>query len=121
VCGRIYEDLIFLNDTVKRTGSNEYYIAKLNSLITPVNYIKNNNNSFHVFPNPGYGVFSIDINDNHGPIRATIFSTTGQLIEKISLNSKNKRIDISKEPDGIYFIQLEIREQIYIQKVIKSH
>jgi uncharacterized protein YjdB len=85
------------------------------------NYIKN---GISIHPNPSTGIFTIDFKSSEKLLNVLITDITGKTI----LNSKfqnstlegaiNSKIDLSKQPKGIYFINIQTEKGNYIEKLI---
>ncbi len=70
--------------------------------------------AYSIYPNPGNGLFNIDIN---GTWNVEVTNAQGQLIrtERISGSST---LDLSSQPEGIYFVKLTNQTSTLTQKVI---
>jgi len=80
------------------------------------------NASISLTPNPGKGVFELLIGGfdaDKGMVE--IYSTTGKLVFKNELNlddSESLSIDISNQPDGIYYLYLSNGESTFDEKIV---
>jgi hypothetical protein len=80
------------------------------------------NASINVTPNPGKGVFELLINGfdaKNGIIE--IYNTSGKLVYKKELSNEfpgSLSIDISSQPDGIYYMYLNNSELIFNEKIV---
>lgn len=70
--------------------------------------------SHSIYPNPGNGQFNIDV---AGTFDVTVTNAQGQLVYKGQINN-NSVINLSNQPEGIYFIQLISETATSIEKVI---
>jgi hypothetical protein len=60
----------------------------------------------HIFPNPSSGLFTISLEQvSYGDV-ITVYNVTGKLIKTIEADKISNEIDLSKEPDGVYFVSL---------------
>jgi len=68
-------------------------------------------NNFNIYPNPNNGKFNIQIQTNNTEkLNLVVRNLIGQMVyqEKVSvINSKNKSLDLSYLPQGMYTISLE--------------
>lgn len=66
-------------------------------------------NSFEIYPNPTNGRTTLDFSENVSYESITISNTIGKIILKteLSVNRSNFSIDLSNQPNGVYFIKLE--------------
>lgn len=90
-------------------------------LKTDVQIVSSEKNIF-LFPNPTNGQFTIEL-DKEQPIeKLEILSILGENIYPQIANSKlmNLTIDISDSPNGIYFVKIYLKENIYLEKIIKQ-
>jgi hypothetical protein len=72
------------------------------------------NNAYSIYPNPGNGQFNIDV---AGSFDVTISNAQGQMIYQGQING-NAVINLSDQPEGIYFIKLTGETSTMIEKVI---
>ncbi len=68
-----------------------------------------------IFPNPNTGIFNIQ-STTQGMYK--ILNTSGQVIQTGDLNN-NISIDISNHPQGIYFVSVQINNDIITKRIIK--
>ena len=75
--------------------------------------------SITIFPNPTQGQLTIESGElNISTIE--ILDILGKNIGRIYPNEKNKIINISHLPPGIYFARIQINEGVIMQKIIKQ-
>jgi hypothetical protein len=72
-------------------------------------------NDISIFPNPTTGTFNINGVDNL--MKITVTDAFGKLVAKKTL-MQPQAIDLSDQPRGVYFIQIETPENTLIQKLI---
>jgi hypothetical protein len=74
-----------------------------------------------VYPNPTSGVFTIECkNTNLDACGFRIYDIFGKLLISNNLTKENNTIDLSSQPDGIYFFQLiEDGKAVSFQKIVK--
>ncbi len=72
------------------------------------------NNAYSIYPNPGNGQLNIDV---VGSFDVTVSNAQGQLVYKGQING-NSVINLSDQPEGIYFIKLTGETSTMIEKVI---
>jgi hypothetical protein len=75
-------------------------------------------NSAQLYPNPTNGVVHLNLDENTDVERLTILNSQG--VEILSLAHKNKKIDLSDQPDGLYFIQIESENHKRNYQIIKQ-
>ena len=77
--------------------------------------------SIKVYPNPNAGVFTVSFTSfGNEKIELSIIDILGRNIleEIIVVNSDTeKKIDISKNPKGSYFIRIKIRDSVVMEKL----
>ena len=87
---------------------------------------------FQVYPNPSNGKFNVTINSPLTAHRSQIqiYNVLGEKIFQSLVNSHLSlaappmtnapmTIDLSSQPQGIYFVQLKIGDKVYQQKIVK--
>jgi len=72
--------------------------------------------SFQIYPNPNTGKFTID-NQNQNIQSIKIYNVIGKLIQEHKVDGNKIDIDINANLD-IYFLSLETKEGIFVEKVI---
>lgn len=76
--------------------------------------------SFTILPNPSSGAFMIQTNQSLGNSTIVISNILGEQIIKQKIISPQTQINLSNEPDGIYFIQLRNKGQTITRKILLS-
>lgn len=87
-----------------------------------------NSPKFLVFPNPSSGIFDIVVPTSYEPGNIIITDISGKTIQqlKVNITSNNNggnnqfRIDLSTQPNGIYFIQFANNKNYETIKVLKE-
>lgn len=97
--------------------------AEILSIFTDNSYLGNpiiniGKNDISVFPNPSNNSIILSTNISYyNSIKVEIINTTGSILLNTELQTLNQRIDISSLPEGIYFIRININENIYTKKL----
>jgi arabinogalactan endo-1,4-beta-galactosidase len=87
----------------------------------PVNAISisENNSGINIFPNPSTnGMFSLDLKGLSGSTTIKILNLNGQLIQEISVNQEQVKLENIKLMPGIYFIQINNDNQKIVKTVV---
>lgn len=71
-----------------------------------------------VYPNPTSDYIKIEIKNSIDKVE--IYSTNGILVKKDAKLQKEKRIDISNLPDGIYMMKINSEKKNFLFKIIKK-
>ena len=84
---------------------------------------ENNISNFNIFPNPNNGKFNVQIQAyNTEKLNLVVRNLIGQMVyqEKVSvINSKNKSLDLSYLPQGMYTVSLESEiSKLNMKKII---
>jgi len=79
-------------------------------------------NELTVYPNPTTGLVSIDISKVHNVTNVEITDITGKLISNNSLQINNSQLDVDLSgcSNGVYFINIQSQNKVYVTKVIKE-
>ncbi len=76
--------------------------------------------TFTVYPNPNNGYFNLLTENNYSLLR--IYNQGGIVIYTKNLNKKeNCKINISAQPDGLYYVELKINNSNFIKKMLIQH
>ncbi len=73
--------------------------------------------SISIYPNPSNGIFNIDIYNADNNVNMIVINAQGQIVysEKVGTSTQ---IDLSNQPDGIYFVKFINNNNITIKKII---
>jgi uncharacterized delta-60 repeat protein len=72
--------------------------------------------SISIFPNPGNGLFSIECPVNISELE--ILNAFGEKCIVITVNSQKETVNLSNQPNGIYFLQLKTEQGVLNKKII---
>lgn len=98
------------------TGAQHAQI-KYDGLTTNINETPALENLVSIYPNPTKSNITIS-QVKYQFKNCEIYSSNGQLINKLALNQPNYTIDLSKYSSGIYFIKISNEEKNVIKKII---
>jgi hypothetical protein len=79
------------------------------------------NSTFAIYPNPSSGTFTIVSKENEYTLIITNILGQRILIQKIQTEDEKTEIDLSSQPSGMYFIQLQYNNSVATQKLIITH
>lgn len=96
--------------------------ATFMTLPVNINNPKVHNDSFIIFPNPVTDHLNILFNKNIDACKIEIFNESGQNIfsENGNVIELNKQIEIDDFPSGLYFVKIQSKDQILIEKILKK-
>ncbi|HLG39991.1 MAG TPA: T9SS type A sorting domain-containing protein, partial [Chitinophagaceae bacterium] len=76
---------------------------------------------FNIFPNPNNGIFTLEfLSFPSEKIELSVFNLLGETIYRQNISELKSPIDLSKNPCGIYFIQIKIGKEISNKLLIKQ-
>ena len=78
----------------------------------------NLNDDFSITPNPTTGIFSIQSSEKISAIQ--IVNLLGEIVYFSKMNYDKSEIDLSKEPNGVYFLQITTDKGIARKKIVIS-
>jgi hypothetical protein len=99
---------------------NQIVYTNLDEWLLPATGIKQPQNIFFsIYPNPTDGKFSVKINDIE-TADLKIFNAVGQTVFSFDKNhlDQNVEIDLSDQPNGIYFIKLNAKGETQVEKLV---
>ena len=84
--------------------------------------VKNNDfkNSISLYPNPASTVINIENKSNEEIKSVSIYSITGALVKQINNAQEIKTISISELQSGMYFVKMQVGNQVVNNKIIKK-
>ena len=78
----------------------------------------NSSNNLNIGPNPSSGIFTINSTDRINSV--IVYDYLGNIILNNSLNASSYNINLSNQPNGIYFVTIKSNEKMTVQKLIKK-
>jgi hypothetical protein len=81
-----------------------------------INNLNASNDFFYLYPNPANGTFILNSNIANGEI--CIYNTLGENIYSQKNQNKSSEIDLSKQPNGIYFLQMKTGQRTATKKIV---
>ena len=111
---QIYNDII----TNSSTDATQRDITVSGNGLTGINNITENN--FTIYPNPSNGIFTIDLLTSVGLSNVKITDITGKIIykEQFTIHNSQFTINLTNQPAGIYFLNIQTETGIYTEKII---
>ena len=81
------------------------------------------NNEYSIYPNPSSGQFNVKMNvATNEKVKLSVYSIMGQKVIEATIDSNNgkieKQIDLSKEVNGVYFVEINSAGKTYSKKII---
>lgn len=77
--------------------------------------------SLHIYPNPSYGIFYLDMNDlpKNLPCDGVIYNSLGQIMQQFTVHDRITEIDLNPATKGIYFVKLQYKNNtVETRKII---
>ncbi|MFI5163731.1 MAG: T9SS type A sorting domain-containing protein [Bacteroidia bacterium] len=108
---------IVSSDTLTNVGVENSFIAKFTcEKGTGINELSNKENIF-VYPNPTNGIFNFQVSRFENA-QMKIYNVYGECIYQHISTSSNSQINLSAEPNGMYFIQAITPKEILTKKIV---
>jgi uncharacterized repeat protein (TIGR01451 family) len=117
--GTVIENNAFIYfDTNPAVATN----TVMNTLINPsgMNEIDANNMVLTIYPNPVSDLLTLEITSLTGSCLLSVLNLSGQELMQQQINEKTTQIDLSKLPDGVYFVKLISGNTVEVRKIIKE-
>lgn len=79
--------------------------------------------SLKIYPNPTLGSLIVELPHSKKDIELTVFDVFGRMIQRniiIPNKSNSKRIDLSNQQNGIYYVQVSTNGLRYVKKIVKQ-
>jgi hypothetical protein len=108
-------------DSIDQKGEEEFIICNTKTSKN-INYWEENYSfTVEVFPNPATQKLTIKIDSKMQNASCFIFNIAGDIVFKQRFeNFSEQTVDISRFPDGIYFVRLDIQGQNIVRKFVKQ-
>jgi Zn-dependent metalloprotease len=71
-----------------------------------------------IFPNPTTGSFTLKLQDIKGEVFVEVLNLMGKKVFNQAILAKNKLIDISNQPKGIYLVRVTNGNETFTQKIV---
>ena len=111
--------LIVGTDTLPYIGQgNNIFLAKYKCNNNVAVHELSNEESISVYPNPANGRFSVStqtLKQVQGDI--VIYNVLGEKIFQSTIFNSQSTVDISSQPNGVYFLQLKTEEGLLVKKI----
>jgi hypothetical protein len=82
-------------------------------------------NDVQMYPNPSTGVINMDVNlFNRDNLTINVTNSIGQRVSQVSDENTfggHYVIDLSNEPNGVYFIEVQTGTEVTTRRVVISH
>jgi len=101
-------------------GSQDVFIHKISELITGLKPDNSSVSAINVFPNPSSTKLNIELFVPSEASQIDIYNALGALVYSHKVSSSKLQIDISQLTNGIYFIQLQTKNEMITKKIIKE-
>lgn len=84
---------------------------------------KQNDDILHIYPNPSGSKVNVtlkrnDVNSNHVMLR--LYCSSGSVVKELRFQGKQRLIDLSGLPDGLYVLRINLKDKVLTEKVIKQ-
>ncbi len=73
----------------------------------------------NLYPNPSNGLFRLGVS-NSTPFSLQILNSRGEVVLSNSSKQHEQDIDLSNEPNGLYFVRINLDDNIYSKKFVKQ-
>ncbi len=98
--------------------SKSGYTTEEQPVIQPEIIQGKDQSKYTIFPNPSNGYFQLKGFTENSDITVKIYNSLGEII--LREQKYNEQIDLSNQPDGIYFIEVNGNNQIHTIRFIKE-
>lgn len=103
--------------------NNNNVIREVNSVTIGINEISSLANDVNIYPNPGNGEFIVSLGNaelfSPSQTKVEIYNVMGEKIYSTSnILHSELNIDLSQQPNGVYFVQITNREGSISRKIV---
>ncbi len=112
----VYNGELYAAGNFSTVGGNPAnYIAKIDSTTMGIKQLANTI-QLTVYPNPATSSLQVSINKGY-IVKFTLYDVLG----KEAISTKEKNMDVSGLPGGVYFVQVKTGEGVLTKKIIVQH
>jgi uncharacterized repeat protein (TIGR03803 family) len=72
--------------------------------------------NFNVYPNPSNGAFTVSTKEND--YKLTITNVIGEIVYQAEIKNQKSEIDLGKQPNGVYFLNIKTEKGSCVKKLI---
>jgi uncharacterized repeat protein (TIGR03803 family) len=112
--GSLFFDGTFLYGTTQNGGTSDLGVVFKCGTVTGIDE-NNSENVFSIYPNPSNGIFTLNPETNNGEI--SIYNSLCEIIFQSEIENRQLAINLSDEPNGIYFVTVRTKENSFTQKI----
>lgn len=80
----------------------------------------NTNSALRISPNPGTGIFSVQLQNIKEAFSYEVSDVYGRKVLSSKGNSTDIKIDLTEQPQGIYFVSANLDGKQWVEKIIKE-
>ncbi len=88
------------------------------SSVTGVEQLTVESGQLTIYPNPSSGQFTIKVIGNEINSKLEVYNIVGELVYQTVLSNSQDIIDLSTQPDGMYFIYFNSDEDAEVGKIL---
>lgn len=88
--------------------------------VTAIKQLTKQEAGITIYPNPSNAVFNLQMN-NAENIQVKVYNIIGKCVYQNNCNSSNSQIDLTSQPNGVYFVSIQTKEGTVNKKIIVSH
>lgn len=101
-------------------GQSDVFIVKLDQSLTGIKDFTNTN-TISVFPNPAHDVFKVAFSKPAKNASIEIYNSFGEIVAKQTIDNNINTINLTKQPNGLYFVNIMSENKlIKSQKIVKQ-
>jgi len=106
-------------NTVAPNAYSNSYIAPATVSNNPTMTVAAKDPGIRIQPNPNNGIFEVIITDTDKvDAKLSVLTIFGNVLQEQQINASTTRIDLSGQPKGVYYIKVENKQSVKVQKVI---
>lgn len=97
------------------------YIGPIYETPTKVASPKGEDKELHIFPNPGYGSFTVNVASGYRtdtPSDISVFNAMGDSVYSTFMRDKTVHLSLEEIPPGVYFVRLTQGNKVLTKKII---
>lgn len=114
-----------LEASISTINSNELLKEDYITVLPATNFKEiNKNENIEIYPNPGNGLFTINLNhDNFNETTLAVYNILGENIMQHQFGKADAqfKLDLTKQENGIYFIQIKNGSTLTTKKIAVQH
>lgn len=74
--------------------------------------------TMNIYPNPSNGKFTVEQANENSEMSLEVYNAVGEKIFQSEIHDRKSEVDLSDQPNGIYFVTIKTAQETFTQKIV---